>query len=137
MVYYQEGPPPTFSQEEWLRDKFLMGLDFPDLPYFIDGEVRITEAVAIQKYIAAKWGPKLLGRTPAERAKVNMVGSIVSDLKGSVTSGCYMDRNRPGLVEKIFDKVPKIVKFLDKKKFLVGDNLCWVDFYFFELLDFM
>jgi glutathione S-transferase len=32
------------------------------LPYLIDGdEVKLTDAIAIQKYIARKWSPDLLG----------------------------------------------------------------------------
>ena len=64
MVYYEMGKAPTYSWEEWLKDKYSLGLDFPNLPYFIDGDVRITETVAIHKYIAGKWGPELLGDTP-------------------------------------------------------------------------
>ena len=68
--YEQEGPP-NFSREPWLKHKFNLGLDFPNLPYFIDGEVAITESLAIHIYIADKWKPELLGTTPEQRAFVN------------------------------------------------------------------
>lgn len=35
------------SRQAWLDQKGTLGLDFPNLPYFIDGEVRITEHMAI------------------------------------------------------------------------------------------
>ena len=35
------------SRQTWLDQKDTLGLDFPNLPYFIDGEVKITEHMAI------------------------------------------------------------------------------------------
>jgi glutathione S-transferase len=34
----------------------------------------------------------------------------------------------------ILQKLPPIVKYLGAKKYLTGDQPCWVDFYFFELI---
>lgn len=42
------------------------GMPFPNLPYFLDGDVKLAQASAIQRYICHKWKPELLGRTPAE-----------------------------------------------------------------------
>ena len=66
-IYEAEGPP-TYNRDCWFKEKFQLGLPFPNLPYFIDkfdGEdVHLTETSAIMKYIAAKWDPKLLGANP-------------------------------------------------------------------------
>ena len=145
MVEYEQGDPPDYSRDSWLNDKYKLGLEFPNLPYFIHGDVRITETTAIHKYIAGRWGPDLLGRDPAERAHVNMVASIVGDLKGGTTMGCYVDGDKEQIRKIIFDKVPIIVRYLgstygDKntKRFLVADDqVTWVDFFFAELCDFM
>jgi len=49
----------------WGDDKFSLGFDFPNLPYFVDTDgTQITETVAIHQYIAQKWMPELLGTTP-------------------------------------------------------------------------
>ena len=53
---------------EWLASKSQMNLDFPNLPYLIDGDFKLTETIAIQMYIAQKWKPELLGSTPQEHA---------------------------------------------------------------------
>lgn len=45
-----------------MSEKFNLGLDFPNLPYFIDGDYKITETLAIHAYIAEKWNPELLGK---------------------------------------------------------------------------
>ena len=34
-----EGPP-NYSKDEWLSKKFTLGLDFPNLPYLMDGKIK-------------------------------------------------------------------------------------------------
>ena len=41
--------------------KDTLGLEFPNLPDLLDGNVKLTETNAIMKYIANKLGPHLLG----------------------------------------------------------------------------
>ncbi len=53
------------SPEQWQEDKFNLGLDYPNLPYLIDGPVKMCESMAILRYVAEKWRPDLLGTTPA------------------------------------------------------------------------
>ena len=38
MVEYEQGGPPDYSRHEWLDVKFDLGLQFPNLPFFIDGD---------------------------------------------------------------------------------------------------
>lgn len=55
-----------WNRDEWMKRKFELGLAFPNLPFFIDGDVRLVQASAIQRYICHKWKPDLLGHTPVE-----------------------------------------------------------------------
>ena len=87
MVEYEQTD--DLSNEAWTSVKFTLGFDFPNLPYFIDGDFKMTETMPIHKYIADKWTPELLGKDAQTRATVNMVANVLSDLKGSVTMGCY------------------------------------------------
>jgi glutathione S-transferase len=48
-------------------------MEYPNLPYLIDGDVKLTETLAIMKYVCKKWKPELLGRTAAEVGRVNML----------------------------------------------------------------
>ena len=57
---YTQAGEPDFSRAEWMDVKQSLGYDFPNLPYFQDGEMKITESGAIMRYIAAKWKPELL-----------------------------------------------------------------------------
>ena len=65
---YEQGDAPDFNREPWLLVADKLGLDFPNLPYYIDGDFKLTESAAIIKYIAAKYDDKLLGRTSEEMA---------------------------------------------------------------------
>ena len=52
-----------------------MGLDFPNLPYLVDGDVRMTESAAIIKYICKKWGPHLLGTSAKKTGLIEMLAA--------------------------------------------------------------
>ena len=114
-----------------------LGLKFPNLPYFIDGETKLTETNAIMKYICNKWNPDLLGVDPAQRAQVEMVASVVNDLKGAVTMPCYTQNDKEPIKVNLLQKVKPIVDYLGDKPFLCGDNICYVDFTMFELCELM
>lgn len=41
---YTIGPPPDFECDEWIaKDKLNVPLDFENLPYYIDGDVKISQ----------------------------------------------------------------------------------------------
>lgn len=67
---YEVGPPPLYDKSGWLDDKFNLGLDFPNLPYLIDGQVKLTEYEAIMQYICNKYCPDYLGKTDEEKVRV-------------------------------------------------------------------
>lgn len=52
---YKLGPAPDFNFTDWLKEKFTLGLAFPNLPYFIDEDVRITQSLAILRYLGRKY----------------------------------------------------------------------------------
>ena len=41
------GPAPDYDKSCWFDNKFSFGLDFPNLPYYIDGDVKLTQSNAI------------------------------------------------------------------------------------------
>uniref|UniRef100_A0A7S3MRH6 glutathione transferase n=1 Tax=Favella ehrenbergii TaxID=182087 RepID=A0A7S3MRH6_9SPIT len=134
---YEQGDAPDFNREQWLQTKDTLGLKFPNLPYLLDGSLKLTETNAIMKYIAHRYGPELLGGDAATIAKVEMVASVVGDLKGQVTMPCYTSGDRPAITANLLQKVKPIVNFLGEKKFLVGSDVTYVDFTLFEMCDLM
>ena len=132
--YEQED---DLSNKAWLDKKFTLGLDFPNLPYLIDGDFKMSETVPMHKYLADKYCPDLLGKTPQDRANVNMLGNNVVDLKMGITMPCYMSGKEEEVLAAIDKHLPGILKFKGNNKFLTGDNVTWLDFYFVEVVEFM
>ena len=48
-VVYECGDAPEFDRSCWLDVKFTLGLEFPNLPYLIDGDVKLTQTIAIHQ----------------------------------------------------------------------------------------
>ena len=135
MVEYEQAD--DFSVEEWTSVKFTLGFEFPNLPYFVDGDFKMTETMPIHKYIADKWTPELLGKDAQTRAQVNMVANVIGELKNAVTMGCYTNGDLDALKVNIHAKTPAVVAFLGAKKFLAGEEPTWIDFYFVEVVELM
>eukprot|EP00921_Rhytidocystis_pertsovi_P017290 GHVQ01027167.1.p1 GENE.GHVQ01027167.1~~GHVQ01027167.1.p1 ORF type:complete len:133 (+),score=7.45 GHVQ01027167.1:201-599(+) len=55
--------PGTWDRSQWTSVKYNLELDFPNLPWLIDGDLKLTESTAILRHIARKFKPELLGST--------------------------------------------------------------------------
>lgn len=120
---------------DWDRCKQSLGLEFPNLPYFIDGDVRITETLAIHEYVATKWDEDLVGKTPKDRAQVYMMANVVMELKKNVTGPQYESGEIEDVLACIPDQLPPILKFQGKNRYLCSNEKpTWVDFFFFEFI---
>ena len=144
-VTYECGPAPEHNKDAWFSVKPTLGLDFPNLPYLFDGDLNLTESMAIHKYIARKWAPQLLGATPAEFATAEMLVEFVGKLKSAVTMPSYTGGQFGDnitcqlLAESVYPHLDKIYDFRQKKgtKWLCGESLMWLDFFFWEILDYV
>ena len=133
---YDCGPEPTFDRTCWTDVKFTLGMEYPNLPYLIDGETKISETAGIMQYIAKKWCPDLLGKTSAELGRANMLWAHVFDLKMKSTGPCYAgDGNAETIIDDIRPILAGIVKAMGSSKWIAGENLTWLDFYFAENMD--
>ena len=47
-LYEIQGAAPEWDMSEWIDVKQTLGLEYPNLPYLFDGEVKLTETIAIQ-----------------------------------------------------------------------------------------
>jgi len=109
------------------------GMDFANLPYFIDGDVKIAETIAVHQYIAAKYKPELLGPSDAvTQAKLQGLNFVLYDFKMKVTMPCYTSGELDEIVKAGDGIIPKIIAYLGDKKFLGGDAPVYQDFYLFE-----
>ena len=105
----------------WGPHKFNLGLDFPNLPYLVDGDFKLTESKSIMKYLCKKHNPAMLGRNAQEIATADMVSRVHDDYYNDL--GPYMFAK--GDCEEVQQKITKysgnIEAFLNDKDFLIGD----------------
>ena len=133
-VLYVQGDGPEFSRKEWFDVKFNLGLDFPNLPYYIAGDVKLTESSAIIRYIADK--NNLLGKDPETRAWVTMLEEIIITWRGQNTRAAYnanFEEMKAQLLIDVETKyIQKFLSILENRQFLAGDYLTYVDFMLYE-----
>ena len=136
---YELGDAPTYDSSSWTSVKFTLGLDFPNLPYFIDGDVKLTQSNAILRYIARK--NHLDGNTEKEICRIDMMENELMDFRTGFVTLCY--RTKPEDLDEAVKTYKTNVQhrlklyedFLGEFPFLAGDKLTYVDFVFYELLD--
>lgn len=133
---YACGSPPEFSRDAWLQDKFSLGLDFPNLPYLIDGDVKISQSNTIIRYIARKHG--LLGKTDEEQLRADLLESEINDFRREYVGMCY-SRNFDDLKGPYLERLPAKLKllsdFLGDRSYFAGENITFPDFIVYEMLD--
>ena len=135
-VQYELGDAPDFSMDEWTSAKDELELDFPNIPYMIDGKTKLTNPFAIMKYLAYQYSPELAGETVEGKAEIEMLHEKIIDAKKVITGPCYVGENRQKLIGLAKKKLIPIVEYLGEKKFLVEDKLTLIDFMMLELCEF-
>jgi len=133
---YNYGPPPTFDRSEWGNEKFTLGLDFPNLPYLIDGDVKLTQSTAILRYLSRKH--KLDGVDETEKQRIDLALEQLVDLRMSLVRLCY-DPNHEQLKAAFIENLPNTLKafdsFLGNNPYFAGKNISFVDFSIYEVFD--
>lgn len=127
---------PVYNRDSWLNEKFTLGYDFPNLPYYTDGTVKVTQTNAIMRIIARKHN--LCGLTDAERAHVDMCADQVMDMRHGLVRLCYNPKYndlKAGYLKELPDKLKLFEQYLGNKDFLVGDKPTFPDFHLYEMLD--
>ena len=75
-------------------------MDFPNLPYLIDGDVKITESSAMMRYIAGKYGHDgFSGKDAKEKAIVDMIFGVVGDIKSATGPHMYGSGDKNAIIE--------------------------------------
>ena len=136
-VLYEQGNAPHYSLESWTSVKTTLGLEFPELPYMIDQELKLTDPLAIMAYLCQKYAPELIGENPVQMAEVIMIYAQLKDIKEKITSPCYSGENPEKLKQTCKDRMKQIIAYLGKKTYICGENITFVDFVFLELVDFV
>uniref|UniRef100_A0A8C8TNJ3 Glutathione S-transferase n=1 Tax=Peromyscus maniculatus bairdii TaxID=230844 RepID=A0A8C8TNJ3_PERMB len=133
---YTMGDAPDVDRSQWLNEKFKLGLDFPNLPYLIDGSHKITQSNAILCYLARK--NNLCGETEEERIRADIVENQVMDNRMQLIMLCYnpdFEKQKPEFLKTIPEKMKLYSEFLGKRPWFAGDKITYVDFLTYNILD--
>jgi glutathione S-transferase len=88
------------------------------------------------RYIANKWQPDHNGRTIEEKARVDMSLGVLQSLNSTlVNTHSYQTGDKQALVTAAETQFEQLIKFMGDRPFLAGDNITFVDFFLFELIN--
>lgn len=124
------------SRAAWEDVKYTLGLDFPNIPYFIDADVKLTQSLAIMRYVARKNG--LDGANEQEKARIDLVEQQISDYRGAFSGMCYnpdFDTLKVEYLKNLPTRLKLLSDFLGAHQWLAGQNLSYADFILYEFLD--
>uniref|UniRef100_F6S663 Glutathione S-transferase n=1 Tax=Monodelphis domestica TaxID=13616 RepID=F6S663_MONDO len=130
------GEAPDYDRSQWLDVKFKLGLDFPNLPYLIDGEHKLTQSNAIMRYIARKHN--MCGETEEEKIRVDMLENQVMDFRWQLVRVSYspdFEKLKPEYLEQLPGQLKLFSQFLGKQTWFAGDKITFVDFLVYDVLD--
>jgi len=132
---YECGPAPDYDKSCWFDIKFDLGMDFPNLPYYIDGDLKITQSNAIIRHIARKHD--MCGKTEEEKVRVDVLENQAVDMSRALTQLCYReyDTKKDAYLEALKKTLKQYSDCLGERKWFAGDNLTYIDFIMYELLD--
>ncbi|BFZ08772.1 hypothetical protein BsWGS_11812 [Bradybaena similaris] len=136
-VMYEQGDGPDYSAEAWLKEKYTLGLDFPNLPYLIDGDIKLTQSNAILWHLGSKFN--CLGEDEKVRAYNQMMMEQAMDFRNGLARTLY-NKDYSKLIDEYFKNVHTFLKSFDaylggKTWFAGGKNPTTCDFPMYELLD--
>lgn len=137
---YIHGPPPENDVSSWFNEKFSLGMEIPNLPYLIDGDYKISESLAIARYICNKYSPDLAGRDLYEKGRVDNISYALYDIYSRMIIPFFRPdfvKKMPGHVAAIKRHLKFFARFLKGKQYLVGEQLTWIDFFHYEMLCFI
>ncbi|GBN67968.1 Glutathione S-transferase class-mu isozyme 1 [Araneus ventricosus] len=130
-------PADDPGYDQWQKDKLEVGLDFQVLPYYIEGDIKLTHNIAIMRYLGYKYG--LTGNTSEEKRRVVIAEQQSVDfrdkLRSSVTSKEFQATEKEGFLKTVQPMLQQWENFLGDNKFVAGDDITYVDFMVYEALD--
>ena len=124
--------------DDWFaQDKPQSPVLLPNLPYYIFGDIAISETDSICRTIARVHKADLLGKTSKDQAFVEYIFSFVMKFNSKVRDLCYIETTEEQR-KKIFDdnkaRLEAINTHLGTHKFFAGDYLTIADIGFYETM---
>ncbi|XP_023322391.1 glutathione S-transferase Mu 1 [Eurytemora carolleeae] len=86
------------SRPDWMKYKQTLGYDFPNLPFYQDEDVKITQSMAIIQHLGCKFG--LDGSTLKDKADVDLLLYTAVDLREAIVGLCYRPNVSPSMIRR-------------------------------------
>ncbi|XP_070575643.1 glutathione S-transferase Mu 1-like [Ptychodera flava] len=131
---YEQGPAPDYSRDDWLKEKYNLGLTFPNVPYLFDGDIKLTETNVIIRYLSSK--ANLLGTSEDERRRADLANEVARDIRTRMGVAAYnpnWEEFKPDLLKYADEMFQSFSDFLDENEWFAGQNLTYADFVMYEL----
>jgi len=124
------------QEDFWTSDKNIKALDFPDLPFLIDNGVRISQDVAILRYLSRKYSLDV--KTEWEKRRVDQIEQVMIKYRSQATTFFYspfLMGQMPVYKKEMKGKMDYLSRFLGEHRFFSGSGITHVDFMVYEWLD--
>lgn len=128
------------SDEEWAQTKQSGEFDFPNLPYIIDGNFKLTESSAISRWIPVRAkNSNLLGGDEYDQFQVQMLSGVLVDVAQSFFTIVFAPKDsfeatKAAELAKMELKFGYLSKYLGEKDWLLG-YITIADFQAAHMLD--
>ena len=126
------------SPDSWEKSKGKLGMLFPNLPYWKDGDIIHSETNSILRSICRSYCPEYLGRNQTEQAYADtFLATIHGSLPGwggpHLFMPDYADKHAEGVAAgKVY--LEQIAKMIGNKRFVAGNNVTYADFMAYWIL---
>ncbi|XP_053562751.1 glutathione S-transferase Mu 4 [Bombina bombina] len=134
---YVTGEAPDYDKSQWLEEKEKLGLDFPNLPYLLDGDVKLTQSNTILRYIARKHG--LCGEeSETTKNNVSLLENQAMDFRFGLVMIAYnpkFEELKGPYLEKLPAALARFSNFLGDRSWFAGEKITYVDFVMYDVLD--
>lgn len=120
----------------WGAEKFTSGLDLPNLPYVIDGDIKVTQSVAVHRYLGRKFG-LVPGDDEKDIVKCDMIEQEAMDLRADFQKLCLdeaFEEKKAAYIEKLDGKLGILDKYIGAGPWVIGEKLTYVDFMVYEFV---
>ncbi|CAH1252023.1 GSTM3 [Branchiostoma lanceolatum] len=135
-VYVCAGPP-DFSKDCWRSIKDNFGLAFPNLPYYIDGDLKLTHSMAIMRHLGRK--NNLYGVSEEEQIRQDMLEQQVCDFRDAYYGLTYnakdFEKEKVDYLKELPKELRRFSSFLGEKSWFVSEKMTYCDFLVYEHLD--
>ncbi|XP_017489950.1 PREDICTED: glutathione S-transferase B-like [Rhagoletis zephyria] len=125
------------ERAEWLKEKFHLGLDFPNLPYWQEGDLKLTQSLTILRHLAAKNG--LAGNGSEEEAiRIDLAEQVLREYRNKfidATLSTSFEKARLAYLAQLPDMLRSLSTYLGARPYFAGNSITYVDFMAYEFID--